>query len=156
MVGYRPVVLALAVIGLCACQSPLPVPDYVSVKPPAPYRTAPDGFKVDNEDYAMDAQGYRIDKKGERVGDVDVQGKMGNQESNAMAGFYVSSRGAYVPGKVMTPSEGAASGAGYGPGSAGMTPAAAATTEMQQPPPPPITGGPPASGATVPLAPPSK
>jgi hypothetical protein len=145
MVKFRVVLLAGAAVALSACNS-LPVPDYVSVKTPPAYRVAPDGLKVDNEDYAMDAQGYRIDKKGERVGDVDVRAKMGNESTNAMAGYYDSTRGAYVPGKVAGPSEGAAAGAGYGPGSAGVTPAA-----MPGAAPAPAAPAPAATGAPVPL-----
>jgi hypothetical protein len=152
MIGLRILVLAAASAAVAGCMTSLPTPDYVSVKTPPPYRTAPGGTRIDNEDYAMDAQGYRVDQKGERVGEVDVDGKMGNQTSNAMAGFYVSSMGADAPGRIMAPSEGAAAGAGYGPGSAGATLPAAETLMPQSSPPTPA----PASGAPVPLAPPTK
>jgi hypothetical protein len=149
MVVYRMAGLAIVALALAACQSPLPVPDYVSIKQPAPYRSGANGMNIDNEDYAMDAQGYRVDNTGQRAGEVDMRAKMGDEPSNAMAGFYVSSTGTYAPGRVMTPSEGATAGPGFGPGSAGMTPAASDTT-----PPatlPPTT--PPSSGTPVPLTP---
>ena len=145
MAVHRMAVLAIAAIGLGACDSSLPVPDYVSVKTPPPWRTAPDGTRIDNEDFAMDAQGYRTEKNGGRAGDVDVSTKMGNEASSAMAGFYVSSTGTTAPGRVMAPSEGATAGAGYGPGSAGFTPAG---TEPGALPPTTTTPAPPASPAT--------
>ena len=153
MVGSRIFVLAVLAVALAACQSSLPVPDYVSVKQPAPYRSAGNGLWLDNEDQLVDAQGYRVDKSGDRVGAVDVQAKMGNETSSAMAGFYVSSTGTYAPGKVMTPSEGGRAGAGYGPGSAGMEVTPAGT--VVAPTAPPVTGPttPPTSGAPVPLTP---
>jgi hypothetical protein len=77
---------------------------------------------LDNEDMKIDAQGYRLDKDGRRVGEVNVQEKTAGESSNAVAGYYISSRGANAPGKVMAPSEGANTGAGYGPGSATITP----------------------------------
>ncbi len=157
MVGYRILALAISAVALAACQSSLPVPDYVSVKQPAPYRSAGNGMLLDNEDQLTDAQGYRIDKKGNRVGEVDVQAKMGNETSSAMAGYYVSSTGTYAPGKVMAPSEGARSGAGYGPGSAGVEVTPAGTTVAPTAPPTtaPVTvpATPPASSAPVPLTP---
>lgn len=155
MVAYRIVVLAALAASMAACtQAVLPKPDYVSVKPPAPYRTAPDGLRVDNEDYAMDAQGYRLGKNGERIGEVDIDAKTGTEASSAMAGMYVSSTGTYAPGKVMTPSEGAAAGAGYGPGSAGIEPVAMpATTPTPNAAP---AAAPAATGAPVPLAPAQK
>jgi hypothetical protein len=58
-----------------------------------------------------------------------------------MAGFYISSQGEHAPGRVMVPSEGAAAGAGYGPGSATVMPG------METPPPA-------ATGQPAPLAPP--
>ncbi|HZQ01967.1 MAG TPA: hypothetical protein VFB13_20650 [Reyranella sp.] len=153
-VGSRSFVLALTGIALSACQSSLPVPDYVAVKTPPPFRSGPNGTLIDNEDQLMGARGYRVDQNGNRIGEVDVQAKMGNQTSSAMAGFYNSTTGSYVPGKVMAPSEGARSGAGYGPGSANMPYVDPATVT----PTPTVTvpATPPASSAPVPLAPQTK
>ncbi len=155
MAGSRVFLLAVVAALLSACQSSLPVPDYVAIKPPAPYRTGADGLKIDNEDQKMDPEGYRIAKSGQRVGEVDVDAKMGNAPSNAMAGFYVSSIGGYAPGNVMRPSEGAASGAGYGPGSAGATMPSASepTTATPMSPTTPSTTPttPPAGAAPTPL-----
>jgi hypothetical protein len=154
MTGIRGVLLTSALLAVSACQSTLPVPDYVSVKEPAPYRTGADGLKIDNEDHRMDPQGFRIDARGERVGEIDIVAKMGNEPSNAMAGFYVSSLGIHAPGRVMSASEGATAGAGYGPGSAGATvpstepgaptpqPSAPTTTMPSAPATPPASGSP--------------
>jgi hypothetical protein len=112
--------LLLSGVSLVACNPP--VPDYKTIPYPAPYRREADGAVLDNEDMRVDAQGYRVDKNGRRVGEVDVQAKTAGETSNAVAGYYISSRGAHAPGKVMAPSEGANTGAGYGPGSATITP----------------------------------
>ncbi|MBN9085533.1 MAG: hypothetical protein J0J01_01385 [Reyranella sp.] len=133
--------LLLSGVSLGACN--LPVPDYKTIPYPAPYRKEADGAVLDNEDMRLDAQGYRLDKQGRRIGEVDVQTKTSGESSNAMAGYYISSRGANAPGNVMVPSEGANTGAGYGPGSATITPGVEPTAPMM----------PPASGQPVPLAP---
>ncbi len=112
--------LLLSGVSLGACN--LPVPDYKTIPYPAPYRKDTDGAVLDNEDMKLDAQGYRLDRNGRRIGEVDVQAKTAGESSNPMAGYYISSRGEQAPGKVMTPSEGANTGAGYGPGSATITP----------------------------------
>ena len=152
MAGSRVFLLLAAGALLSACQSSLPVPDYVSVKPLPPYRIGADGLKIDNEDQKMDAEGYRVGKNGARVGEVDMQAKMGNEESSAMAGLYVSSTGSYAPGKVMTPSEGAAAGAGFGPGSASATLPPMSDTGTTAPQPLPTTPTtPPAAGSPTPL-----
>jgi hypothetical protein len=83
----------------------LPRPDYVDVKPPAAYRTDPDGTRVDNADYKLDQQGYRVDKQGERIGIVDVPEKTAGDKSNAVAGYYISSTGAVAPGRVASTSD---------------------------------------------------
>jgi hypothetical protein len=132
--------LLLSGVSLSACN--LPVPDYKTIQYPAPYRKEADGAVLDNEDMKLDAQGYRLDKKGQRIGEVDVQAKTAGESSNAMAGYYISSRGANAPGNVMVPSEGARTGPGYGPGSATITPGIEPTSPMA-----------PASGQPVPLAP---
>ena len=132
MVSVRVVAALLSGVCLAACN--LPTPDYKVVQYPAPYRKEADGAVLDNEDMRLDAEGYRLDKNGRRIGEVDIQAKTSNETSNAMAGYYISSRGANAPGTVMVPSEGAGAGAGYGPGSANPMP--------------------PASGEPVPLTPP--
>jgi hypothetical protein len=112
--------LLLSGVSLGACN--LPVPDYKTIQYPAPYRKDADGAVLDNEDMKLDAEGYRLDRNGRRIGEVDVQAKTAGETSNAMAGYYISSRGTNAPGRVMAPSEGANTGAGYGPGSATVTP----------------------------------
>ena len=135
-------VVAAVLSGLCLAACSLPAPDYKVLQYPAPYRKEASGVVIDNEDIALDAEGYRVNKNGQRIEPLDVPAKTAGEASNAMAGFYISSRGEHAPGKVMVPSEGAAAGAGYGPGSATVTPG------MEMPPPPA------ASGQPVPLAPP--
>lgn len=131
--------LLLSGVSLGACN--LPVPDYKTIAYPAPYRKEADGAVLDNEDMKLDAQGYRLDKNGRRIGEVDVQAKTAGEVSNPMAGYYISSRGERAPGKIMAPSEGANTGAGFGPGSATIMPG------ME-----PMAPG--LSGQPVPLAPP--
>ncbi len=120
-------VVAALLSGACLCACSLPVPDYKVIQYPAPYRKEADGAILDNEDLRLDAEGYRLDQNGQRIGLVDIPAKTAGESSNAMAGYYISSRGEHAPGKVMTPSEGAAAGAGYGPGS--VTPMMPATGE---------------------------
>jgi hypothetical protein len=60
----------------------------------------------------MDPEGYRIDKSGARVGIIDVPAKTAGDNSNAVAGYYISNIGADAPGRVASPSEGAGVGAG--------------------------------------------
>ena len=144
----------MAGLVLAGCNQPRPL--YTMVKDPPPYRTEPSGQWIDNEDYAMDAQGFRIDQQGNRIGLVDIPGKTAGEQSNAMAGFYISSIGRNAPGNVMVPSEGGAAGAGYGPGSANPMPSGG----MPVPEPssvisPPSSLGPAASGTPTPITPPS-
>ena len=155
------VVLAgVTLVGVTLAGCSLPKPDYAVVKYPPPYRTEQNGQWIDNEDYALDAQGYRLDKQGQRIGAVDVRDKTKGESSNAMAGFYISSTGAKAPGRVMVPSEGGASGAGYGPGSvnpmpSGSMPGPAPSTSVSPGPTVPSTtsGGPSATGAPTPISP---
>jgi hypothetical protein len=144
--------LAVVVAGLVlgGCNQPRPL--YTLVKDPPPYRTEPNGERLDNEDYAMDAQGFRIDKQGNRIGMVDIPGKTAGEQSNAMAGFYISSIGRNAPGSVMVPSEGAASGPGYGPGSANPMPSGG-MPEPSSVISPPSTLGPAAGGTPTPITP---
>jgi hypothetical protein len=128
------VVAAALLSGLCLSACNPPVPDYKINQYPAPYRKEPDGAVLDNEDMRLDAEGYRLDQQGRRIGEVNVQEKTAGESSNAVAGYYISSRGAMAPGNVMVPSEGAASGA------TGVNPVS--------------TTGMPASGAPAPLTPP--
>lgn len=136
MASVRVVAAVFSGLSLGACG--LPVPDYMVVQHPAPYRREPSGAVLDNEHVVLDAQGYRVDNQGNRIGEVDIPAKTANEKSNAVAGFYISSQNANAPGAVMAPSVGAGAGAGYGPGSGTAMPAATA---------------PAASGQPVPLAP---
>src|SRR5262249_7452564 len=99
-----------------------PTPDYRVVQYPAPYRTDTSRAIIDNEDYHLDSAGFRVDRRGHRIGDVDVEAKMGTDTSNPIAGYWISSLGHKAPGQIMSPSEGASAGAGYGPGSANQMP----------------------------------
>jgi hypothetical protein len=98
------VVAALGGLALAGCD-PLPRPDYVDVKPPASFRTEPGGVRVDNDGYKLDAQGYRVDKQGERIGMIDVPEKTAGDNSNAVAGYYISTTGNVAPGRVASTSD---------------------------------------------------
>jgi len=98
---YLAATLGLAIAGC----NPLPRPDYVDVKQPASYRTEPDGTRVDNADYRLDNQGYRVNREGERLGQVDVPAKTEGDNSNAVAGYYISTTGAVSPGRVASTSD---------------------------------------------------
>jgi hypothetical protein len=104
MAARRLIAATLGGLALAGCD-PLPRPDYVDVKTPASFRTEPDGTRIDNADYRLDAQGYRIDKNGERIGMVDVPEKTAGDNSNAVAGYYISSTGAVAPGRVASSSD---------------------------------------------------
>ena len=91
-------------MALAGCQV-LPRPDYVDVKPPAAYRSQPDGTRIDNADYKIDNEGYRIDPDGECLGVVDVPAKTAGDNSNAVAGYYISTTGAVAPGRVASTSD---------------------------------------------------
>ena len=138
MASVRVVAAVFSGLSLAACG--LPTPDYRVVEYPAPFRKEPDGRVLDNENIVLDAQGYRVDKQGNRIGEVDIQAKTANENSNAVAGFYISSQKAIAPGAVMEPSVGAGIGAGYGVGSGTAMPSGTAPA-------------PTASGQPVPLAP---
>lgn len=92
---------ALAGLALTACD-PLPRPDYVDVKQPASYRVESGGTRIDNANYKLDNQGYRLDDQGERVGIVDVPEKTAGDNSNAVAGYYISTTGQTAPGRVVS------------------------------------------------------
>jgi hypothetical protein len=145
--SLRIVAALLSGVCLVACD-PLPAPDYKVTQFPAPFRKGTDGAAIDNEDMRLDAEGFRVDKKGGRIEEVNIPAKTAGQASNAMAGFYISSIGDHAPGRVMAPSEGATSGAGYGPGSATVMPGAETPPAGTAP----MTPG--ATGQPVPLAPP--
>ncbi len=98
------VVAALGGLALAGCD-PLPRPDYVDVKPPASFRTEPGGVRVDNAGYKLDAQGYRVDNQGERIGMIDVPEKTAGENSNAVAGYYISTTGNVAPGRVASTSD---------------------------------------------------
>ena len=136
MASVRVVAAVFSGLSLAACG--LPTPDYNVIQYPAPFRKEADGRVLDNENIVLDAQGYRVDKRGNRIGEVDIQAKTANENSNPVAGFYISSQKAIAPGAVMEPSVGAGAGAGYGPGSGTAMPSGTA---------------PAASGQPVPLAP---
>jgi hypothetical protein len=142
-------VVAAVLSGVCLAACDLPAPDYKVLQYPASYRKEADGAVIDNEDMKLDAEGYRVDKNGQHVEAVNVPAKTAGQTSNAVAGYYISSTGDHAPGAVMAPSEGAASGPGYGPGSATVTPGA-----MEENLPPATSTAPSASGQPVPLSPP--
>ena len=111
-------------VSLLAACDPLPQPLYSETTPPPAYRVQPGGLRVDNEGFPMDPEGYRIDKSGARVGIIDVPAKTAGDNSNAVAGYYISNVGADAPGRVASPSEGAGVGVGTGPGAANVpTPA---------------------------------
>lgn len=142
-------VVAALLSGVCLAACGLPAPDYKVLQYPAPYRKEADGAVLDNEDMTLDAEGYRVDKRGRQIEPVDIPAKTAGQASNAMAGFYISSTGEHAPGRVMAPSEGATAGAGFGPGSATITPS------MEVPPAGTMSPAMPgATGQPVPLAPP--
>ena len=138
MASVRVVAAVFSGLSLAACG--LPTPDYKVIEYPPPFRKEANGAVLDNENIVLDAQGYRVDKQGNRIGEVDIQAKTANENSNAVAGFYISSKGAHAPGAVMEPSVGAGVGAGYGVGSGTAMPSGTAPA-------------PTASGQPVPLAP---
>lgn len=120
-----PRALAFVLVGLAVtgCSGVLPKPEYTYVKTPPPIRTLPDGTRIDNRGYHMDANGYRLDRNGQILGMVDYDSKTDSTvSSNAVAGYFISSIGTVAAGTVAVPSEGARSGAGYGPGSANPMP----------------------------------
>ncbi len=111
MAARRFMAATLGVSMLAACD-PLPQPLYGETTPPPAYRVQPGGMRVDNEGFQMDPEGYRIDKSGARVGIIDVPAKTAGDNSNAVAGYYISNIGADAPGRVASPSEGAGVGTG--------------------------------------------
>ena len=85
-------------LALAGCSNILPRPDYVDFQTPAAFRTQqPGGARIDNADYRLDAEGYRVDKQGERIGMIDVPAKTEGDNSNAVAGYYISSTGTGGP-----------------------------------------------------------
>jgi hypothetical protein len=93
------VAASLAGLALPGCTS-LPTPDYVDVRTPPSFRTQGDGARLDNASYKLDAQGYRVDDQGERLGVVDVPEATAGENSNAVAGYWISSVNKEAPGKV--------------------------------------------------------
>ena len=116
MAARRVIAVVLGGLALVGCGNPLPTPDY-EVKTPASFRTEPNGTRIDNEGYQLDAEGYRVNKRGQRIGMLDVPAKTAGDNSNAVAGYWISSIGDNAPGRVASPSEGAGAGVGSGPGS---------------------------------------
>jgi len=124
MAARRLIAAMLGASTLAACSDPLPQPLYNEITPPAAFRTEGQGVRIDNEGYQLDAQGYRVNKQGERIGVIDVPAKTAGDNSNAIAGYYVSSTGQNSPGNVAMPSEGAGAGVGSGVGTMSLpTPA---------------------------------
>ena len=111
MAARKLIAATLGALGLAGCD-PLPKPLYTEVTPPPSYRTEPGGTRIDNEGYQLDAEGYRINKSGQRIGMVDVQAKTAGDNSNAVAGYWISSTGAAAPGNVAAPSERPSGGPG--------------------------------------------
>ena len=109
MAARRFLATTLGVSMLAAC-NPLPQPLYGETTPPAAYRTQPGGVRIDNEGHQLDPEGYRIDKSGARVGIIDVPAKTAGDNSNAVAGYYISTTGATAPGRVASSSEDVSSG----------------------------------------------
>src|SRR5215470_13737433 len=123
-------VWCFAVLGglaLTGC-NPLPTPDYVSVVTPPSYRVE-NGVRVDNDGFRLDNQGYRIDGDGERLGIVDIPEKTAGDQSNAVAGYYISNTQQNAPGKVASTSD-------------VTVPAPQLPTPAQMPPQAPITPAP--------------
>ncbi|HEY6980069.1 hypothetical protein [Reyranella sp.] len=132
MTAIRWMVLTTTGLALAACNTPTPL--YDLQKTPAPYRKAADGAIIDNAGVSLDAEGYRVDKNGQRIQEVDIPAKTAAyQSSSPVAGYYISSIGAVASGNVMTPSEGASSGYGTGPGAAYPTPSGQAPPPLPAP-----------------------
>ena len=100
-------VIAATVAGLAlaGCTNVLPRPDYVDVQTPASFRTESGGVRIDNASYRLDAEGFRVDDQGERIGMIDVPAKTEGDNSNAVAGYYISSTGKVAPGRVASTSD---------------------------------------------------
>jgi hypothetical protein len=158
MVSSRLLIWLCAGAVTAGCADVLPKPEYTLVKYPSPIRTEPDGSHIDNRGYPMDAAGYRLDKKtGQIIGFVDYDAKTAGEESNAIAGYYVSSTGTISTGTVAQPSMGAHTGAGYGVGSANPMASGTGGPGLSTPP-PSVTvpaSPPPPTTAPIPLAPPA-
>lgn len=118
-------------VSLLAACDPLPQPLYSETTPPPAYRVQPGGVRIDNEGYQMDPEGYRIDKSGARVGIIDVPAKTAGDNSNAVAGYYISNIGTTAPGRVAS-----VEGATTGPNSMNLP------TPAQMPQQAPITPAP--------------
>lgn len=99
MAARRFMAATLGVSMLAACD-PLPQPLYSEITPPPAYRAQPGGIRVDNEGVQLDPEGYRIDKSGARIGIIDVPAKTAGENSNAVAGYYISNTGQNAPGRV--------------------------------------------------------
>ena len=69
------------------------------------FRTEPGGVRIDNASYKLDPEGYRVDPQGERIGMIDVPAKTEGDNSNAVAGYYISSTGQVAPGRVASTSD---------------------------------------------------
>jgi hypothetical protein len=105
MAARRLIAATLVGAALAGCSTVLPRPDYVDVQTPAAFRTESGGGRIDNADYRLDAEGFRVNKQGERIGIIDVPAKTEGDNSNAVAGYYISSTGQVAPGRVASTSD---------------------------------------------------
>jgi hypothetical protein len=106
--------LAFVLVGLAitGCSDALPKPEYTYVKQPAPIRVLADGTRVDDRGYYLDANGYRLDRNGRLLGEVNYDQKTDTTiSSNAVAGYFISSKGTVATGTIAVPSEGGRAGA---------------------------------------------
>jgi hypothetical protein len=111
MAAPRALTFVLAGFLVTGCSGVLPKPEYSYVKTPPPIRTLPDGTRVDNRGYHMDANGNRLDRNGQILGMVDYDTKASDSgSSNAVAGYYISSKGTVASGTVAVPSVGGRAG----------------------------------------------
>lgn len=88
----RATIALLAVLGIAACESPLPTPLYAERAPPPPFRLGPDGLRIDNAGYRLDAEGYRIDERGNRIGLVPPTR---DAPYDAVAGYWIAEQYQY-------------------------------------------------------------
>ncbi len=149
MAAPRSLAFVLVGVAIAGCSNVLPKPEYTYVKTPPALRTLPDGTRVDDRGYHLDAQGYRLDRRGQIIGLVEYDAKTQDTvSSNAVAGYYISSKDTVATGTVAVPSEGA--GAGAVPASASRT-----TSSTSNVPRGTSNVPPPATTTPVPLAPPA-
>lgn len=155
MAAPRSLAFVLAGLAITGCSDVLPKPEYTYVKTPPPIRTLPDGTRVDDRGYHLDAQGYRLDRNGQIIGLVEYDAKTQSTiSSNAVAGYYISSRDGVAAGTVAVPSEGAGTGA-VPTGASYTTSSTSNVPRGTSNVPPPTISTPAATTTPVPLAPPA-